>query len=90
MVEEDLKKIKEAAKKDCKSFLKYVNENYAPEDRKLTLSEDDLKDGKLKRLMTTKFTLIFHPDKNVKEERQVQILREEVMKFINIYIEEFK
>ena len=49
----------------------FINENYVPADRKLELTEDDLQEHKLKRLMTTKVALIFHPDKNINEERQV-------------------
>ena len=90
LVEEDLKKVKEQAKKDCKSFLKFVNENYAPKERKLTLSDDDLQEGKLKKLITTKFSLMFHSDKNKNEERQIQILREEIMKYLNVFNEQYK
>ena len=51
-----------------------------PEGRKITLTDEILQEGKLKRLMTIKFSLIFHPDKNVNEARQIQILREDIMK----------
>ena len=60
-----------------------------PADRKLELTEDDLQEHKLKRLMTTKVALIFHPDKNINEERQVQILREEIMKYLSVFIEQY-
>ena len=91
MVEEDMKKVQaEAQKDDCKKFLKFINDNYAPAGKKLTLSEDDLQEGKLKRLITTKFSLMFHADKNVNEPRQVQILREEIMKYLNLFNEKFK
>ena len=90
MIIEDLNKVKEEAKKGCVSFLKYINENYIPAERKLTLTDEMLSEDKLKRLMTTRFSLIFHPDKNVSEPRQIQILREEIMSKINIFVEEYK
>ena len=40
--------------------------------------------------MTTKFAIIFHPDRNRDEARQIQILREEIWKKCNIFILEFK
>lgn len=41
MVAEDLRKIKaEAEKHDCAGFLKYINENYTPAARKLTLTPE--------------------------------------------------
>jgi len=49
-----------------------------------------LSHDKLKRTITTKFSIIFHPDKNVNEPRQIQILREEIMRFLNIFLEELK
>ena len=78
MIATDLENIKREVQKGCKDFLKYVNENYVPAERKFTLTEENLKEGNLKRLMTTKFALVFHPDKNRNEPRQVQILREEI------------
>ena len=69
MIVEDLNKVKEEAKKGCVTFLKYINENYIPAERKLTLTDDMLSEDKLKRLMTTRFSLVFHPDKNVNEPR---------------------
>ena len=71
MIIEDLTKVKEEAKKGCVAFLKFINENYIPTEKKLTLTDEMLSEDKLKRLMTTKFSLIFHPDKNVSEPRQV-------------------
>ena len=90
MVQEDLDKIKAESQKGCKPFLKFVNEQYAPAAKKLTLTDEQMSEDKLRKFMTTKFALIFHPDKNVSEPRQIQILREEVMRFINIFVEEFK
>ena len=69
MIVEDLANIKRELEKGCKDFLTYLNENYVPEGRKITLTEENLKESNLKRLMTTKFSLIFHPDKNVNEAR---------------------
>ena len=61
--------IKTESEKGCKEFLTYLNQNYIPEEKKLALDVEALKESNLKRLMTTKFSLIFHPDKNVNEER---------------------
>ena len=90
MIEQDLANIKREVQKGCKEFLKYVNDNYVPEARKIALDDDKLKESNLKRLMVIKFSIIFHPDKNINEERQVQILREEIMRKITTFIEEFK
>ena len=91
LIVEDLTKLKaEAAKGNCAGYLKYLNEHYTPAARKLTLTDEMLSEEKLKRLITTKFSLIYHPDRNRNEARQVQILREEIMKTLNIFLEEFK
>jgi len=71
MIEQDLANIKREVQKGCKEFLKYVNDNYVPEARKIALDDDKLKESNLKRLMVIKFSIIFHPDKNINEERQV-------------------
>ena len=78
MIATDLENIKRESQKGCKVFLKYINENYVPAARKITLTDENLKESNLKRLMTTKFAVIFHPDKNRGEARQIQILREEI------------
>ena len=90
MVLADITNVKEEAKKGCKVFLQYINTNYTPTERKLTLTEEMLTEDKLKRLMSTRFALIYHPDKNVNEPRQIQILRAEIMKLINVFVEEYK
>ena len=91
MIAEDLAKVKaEVAKGDCAGFLKFLNEHYTPAARKLTLTDDMLTEDKLKRLITVKFSIIYHPDKNRNEPRQIQILREEIMRNLNIFLEEFK
>lgn len=91
MIKEDLRKIKEEQNKhDCKGFLRFINDTYAPADRKIELTDEMLSADKIKRTMTIKFSKIFHPDKNVNEPRQVQILREEIMRVINIFVEEYK
>ena len=69
MIVTDLENIKRESQNGCKNFLKYVNENYVPAARKITLTDENLKESNLKRLMTTKFALIFHPDKNRDEAR---------------------
>jgi len=84
MVVEDIRKVKEEAEKDdAKSFLKFINDHYIPEARKIALTDEMLLPGQIERTMVTKFTLIFAPDKNVNEPRQIQILREEIMIKIN-------
>lgn len=91
MVAADIEKIKkEADKGDCAAFLKYLNEHYIPAEKKLTLTDEQLKEENLKKTITTKFARIYHPDKNRNEERQVQILREEVMRVLNKLLEMFK
>ena len=70
-VRADLAMVEMAKKNGCIYFLKFVNENYAPNNKKLTLTEEMLSANKLKRTMTTKFTLMFHPDKNVNEPRHI-------------------
>ena len=47
MIVEDLNKVKEEAKKGCVTFLKYINENYIPAERKLTLTDDMLSEDKM-------------------------------------------
>ena len=69
MIAQDLVNVKREAQKGCKAFIIYVNENYVPADKKLTLDDEALKESNLKRLMTIKFSRIFHPDKNRNEER---------------------
>ena len=69
LINEDIKRVKEEEKKGCKSFLKYINEHYAPAAKKIDITEEMLSDDNLKRTITTKFALIFHPDKNVNEPR---------------------
>ena len=91
MVQADIDKVKAEAKKgDCKAFLKFINTNYAPEDKKDKLTDEMLSEDKMKRTMTIHFAKMFHPDKHVNSERQKQILCEEIMKLINIFMEEFK
>ena len=72
MIAEDLTKIKvEVAKGSCAGYLKFLNENYTPTAKKLTLTDEMLSEEKLKRLITSKFCLIYHPDKNRNEARQI-------------------
>lgn len=89
-VKADLDKVRAEGKKDCVTFLKFINEKYTPEAKRLTLTDDMVTEDKLKRLMKVKFSPVYHPDKNVNEPREIQILREEIMRFINIFLEEFK
>ncbi len=91
LVAEDIRKVKEEAKKgDCAKFLKFLNTDYVPEDKRGKLKDEMLSEDKLKRTMTIHFAKIFHPDRNVNATREKQILCEEIMKLINIFMEEFK
>ena len=90
MITEDLASVKTESQEGCVHFLKYVNEHFAPAEKKLTLTDAMLTEDKLKRTIQTKFSLIFHPDKSVNEARQIQILRESIMKVLNIFVEEYK
>ena len=67
--------------------MRFLNEKYVPAEKKLDLTEEMLSENQLKRTMTIKFTLIFHPDKNVSEDKIIQVLRAEIMKLIVDYIE---
>ena len=87
---EDLRKLKEEQKKGAQTFLKYILENYVPEDKKFELTEEMLNEGQVKRTITIKFSRIFHPDRNVNEERKVQVLRQEIMKHLSSFIEEYR
>ena len=89
MIVEDLANIERELQKGCKDFLTYINKNYVPEGRKITLTEENLKESNLQRLIK-KFAIIFHPDKNVNEARQIQIFREDIMKKLTMFIEELK
>ena len=69
LINEDIKRVKEEEEKGCKSFLKYINEHYAPAAKKIDITKEMLSDDNLKRTIITKFAPIFHPDKNVNEPR---------------------
>ena len=90
MLKEDFSKLELEANKGCKEFLVFLNTNYIPADKKLDLTEDTLKEAFLKKTMIKMFLPIFHPDKNMEEERKIQILREEITKHINNFTELFK
>ena len=90
LIVEDLAKLKSEHTKGPAAFLKFVNENYSPADKKIELTEEMLTDGNLKRTMTIKFSKVFHPDKQVNEEKKIQVLRAEIMKMINQFVEMFK
>ena len=75
LIAEDLIKIKAEHEKGPASFLRFINDEYAPADKKIALTDEMLAENQLKRTMVTKFTMIFHPDKNVNEEKKIQILR---------------
>lgn len=87
---EDLRKLKEEQAKGAQSFLKYLLANYVPEDKKFELTDAMLSEGAIKRTITIKYSRIFHPDRNVNEERKVQVLRAEIMKHLSSFIEEYR
>ena len=87
LIKKDLKKIRKEFKKGAKSFVTFCNEHYVPAEKKVPITDEMLSEDKLKRTITTKFAIIFHPDKNVNEPRQIQILREEIMRSLNSFVE---
>lgn len=89
MIKDDLAKISAEKKKDCATFLKFINENYMPGGKKFTLTDEQLKSDKIKSSLK-KFFIKFHPDKQVNEPRQIQILREEIMRVLNTWNESLK
>ena len=89
-LKEDFEKLEAEVKKGCKEFLTYINDTYVPAEKKLDLKEGMLKESQLKKTMVKSFVPIFHPDKNVNEEKKVQLLREEIWKYINNFVEQFK
>ena len=91
MIEEDLVKIRQAVNsKGCKDFLVFLNENYVPAERKIALTEEALQENNLKKLMTLKFAIVFHPNKNVNEPRHIQLLREDIMVHLNGFMDKFR
>lgn len=90
MIAEDLTKLRAEQAKDCASFLRFLNENYVPTEKKIELTDEMLNEQNLKRTMVVKFSRIFHPDRQVNEEKKIQVLRQEIMKMINQFIEQFK
>ena len=86
----DFERIKTESKKDCKEFLKFVNDSYSPEGTKVDLTEEMLKENQLKRTILRQFIPRFHPDKNVNEDKKTKLLREEICKYLNNLNEQFK
>ena len=82
--------LKAESGKGCAEFLRYLHENYIPEDKKFELTAEMLSENQLKKTMQKRFALVFHPDKNENEERKVQVLRQEIMQMINNWVEQFK
>ena len=83
----DFEKIEAEVKKGCKEFLTFVNNTYVPNEKKINLTEEMLKESQLKKTMIKQFVPVFHPDKNVSEEKKVKLLREEICKHINNFVE---
>ena len=75
LIAEDLIKIKAEQKKGPALFLRFINDEYAPADKKIALTDEMLTENQLKRTMVTRFAMIFHPDRNVNEEKKILILR---------------
>ena len=44
-LKEDFEKLKKEAKKGCKEFLAFVNDAYAPEGKRINLTEESLKEN---------------------------------------------
>ena len=89
-LKEDLDKLDAQYNKSCKEFLIFLNKEYVPDDKKLDLKDELLKENSLKKTMLKMFLPIFHPDKNMAEERKIQVLREEITKHLNNFVEQFK
>ena len=87
---QDLRKLKEEKAKGAQTFLKYLLANYVPEDKKFELTDSMLSEAAIKRTIAIKYSKIFHPDRNMNEERKIQVLRAEIMKHLSSFIEEYK
>ena len=59
MVKTDLENVQREFGKGYSSFLKYLNEQYVPADKKIEITDENIKESNAKRLMQTKFSLIF-------------------------------
>ena len=44
-LKEDFEKLEKETKKGCKEFLAFVNDTYAPEGKKINLTEESLKEN---------------------------------------------
>lgn len=65
-----------------------MNKEYTPAEKKrIDITEEILAEDKLKRTIRTKFSKIFHPDKNVSAPRHTQILCAEIMNILNTFAE---
>ena len=42
MVESDIANVRSKAKLGCKEFLKFINDSYTPDEKKLTLDDEAL------------------------------------------------
>ena len=51
LIAEDLIKIKAEQKKGPASFLRFINDEYAPADKKIALTDEMLTENQLKRTM---------------------------------------
>jgi hypothetical protein len=67
LLAQDLIKLKAEHEKGPASFLCFINEEYVPAEKKIDLTDEMLAEDQLKRTMVVKFSVIFHPDKNVNE-----------------------
>ena len=71
MLATDLTKLRTEKTKGASSFLKFLLQNYVPEEKKFELTDAMLNEGQIKRTITLKYSRIFHPDRNRNEERKV-------------------
>ena len=69
MIEADIQKITSEQTKGAPSFLKYINENYTPAEKKIELTDEMLEPERINKTMVMKFSKIFDPSKNMNEPR---------------------
>ena len=89
-LDKDLNIIRQAKLRGCDFFLRYINDNYVPNNKKIQITDEMLEPQKIKHTMKTKFSLVFHPDKNVSQPQHIQIICEEIMQIINFFIAQYQ
>lgn len=84
---DDLREIKRKKDEGVDVFLRYLLEHHVPANQKFELTEEMLKEANVSRTITLRYSKIFHPDRNVNEERRIRVFREEIMKLLNSFVE---